>query len=87
MNRALVEIDDLAKDLEEVAAQTQWEVENIDNCQVDEIPIQEEPVDELLIQEDSKDELLIQEDSPINYDEIVDYDDGRDYSTDDTYPY
>jgi hypothetical protein len=29
MNRALVEIDELAKDLEEVAVQTQWEVENI----------------------------------------------------------
>jgi hypothetical protein len=87
MNRALVEIDDLSKDLEEVALQTQWEVENIDDCQVDEISIQEDPVDELLIQDDSEDELLIQEDSPINYDKIVSYDDGRDYSTDDTYPY
>jgi hypothetical protein len=54
MNKALVEIDDLAKDIEEVAVQTQWEVENIDDCQVDEIPIQEEPVEELVIQEDSK---------------------------------
>jgi hypothetical protein len=39
MNRALVEIDDLAKDLEEVVVQTKWEVENIDDCQVDELLI------------------------------------------------
>jgi hypothetical protein len=38
MNRALVEIDDLAKDLEDVAVQTQWEVDNMDNCEVNEIP-------------------------------------------------
>ena len=77
MNKALVEIYDLAKDIEEVAVQTQWEVENIDDCQFDKLLIQEDPVDE----------LLIQEDSPINYDDIVGYDDGRNYSTDDTYPY
>jgi hypothetical protein len=85
MNRALVKIDDLAKDLDEVALQTQWEVENIDASHVDELLIQEDSIDELLIQEDSEDEHLIQEDSPINYDDIVGYDDGRDYSTDDTY--
>jgi hypothetical protein len=67
--------------------QTKWEVENIDDYQVEEILIQEEPVDELLVQEDSEDELLIQEYSLINYDEIASYDDGRDYSTDDTYTY
>jgi hypothetical protein len=59
----------------------------MDECQVDEIPTQEEPVDELLIQDDLEDELLIQEDSPVNYDEIVGYKDGRDYSTDNTYSY
>jgi hypothetical protein len=87
MNRALVEIDDLAKDLEDVAMQTQWEVDNMDQCQVNKIPPQEEAVDELLIQDDSEDELIIEEESPINYDEIIGYDDGCDYSTDDTYPY
>jgi hypothetical protein len=86
MNRALVEIDDLAKDLEDVAVQTLWEVDNMHNCQVNEIPRQE-PVEELLIEDASEDELLIEEESPINYDELVGYDDGRDYSTDDTYPY
>jgi hypothetical protein len=86
MNRALVEIDDLAKDLEDVVVQTQWEVHNMHNCQVNEIPRQE-PVEELLIEDASEDELLIEEESPINYDELVGYDDGRDYSTDDTYPY
>jgi hypothetical protein len=75
MNWALVEIDDLAKDIQEVAVQTQWEVDNMDQCQVNEIPPQEEAVDELLIQDDSEDELLIEEDSLINYDEIVGYDD------------
>jgi hypothetical protein len=87
MNRPLVEIDDLAKDLKDVAVQTQWEVDNMDQCEVNEIPPQEEAVDKLLIQDHSEDELLIEEESPINYDEIVGYDDGRDYSTDDTYPY
>jgi hypothetical protein len=87
MNRALVKIDDLAKDLDEVALPTQWEVKNIDASHVDELLIQEDSIDELLIQEDSEDEHLIQEDSPINYDDIVGYDDGRDYSTDNTYPY
>jgi hypothetical protein len=87
MNRALVEIDDLAKDLEDVVVQTQWEVHNMHNCQVNEIPRQDEPVEELLIEDASEDELLIEEESPINYDELVGYDDGRDYSTDDTYPY
>jgi hypothetical protein len=87
MNRALVEIDDLVKELEDVAVQTQCEVDNMHNCQVNEIPRQEEPVEELLIEDASEDELLIEEESPINYDELVGYDDGRDYSTDDTYPY
>jgi hypothetical protein len=87
MNRALVEIDDLTKDLEDVAVQTQWEVDNMDQCEVNEILTQEEAVDELLIQDGSEDEILIEEESPINYDKIVGYDDGRDYSTDDTYPY
>jgi hypothetical protein len=87
MNRALVEIDDLTKDLNEVALQTQWEVENIDASHVDELLIQEDLEDELLIQEDYEDELLVQEDSPINYYDIVGYVDGRDYSTNDTYPY
>jgi hypothetical protein len=41
MNRALVEIDDLAKDLEDVAVQTLWEVDNMHNCQVNEISRQE----------------------------------------------
>jgi hypothetical protein len=77
----------IAIPIQEVAVQTRWEVENMDDCQVDEILTLEEPVDELLIQDGSEDELLIQEDSPINYDEIVGYNDGRDYSTDDTYPY
>jgi hypothetical protein len=36
MNRALVENDDLAKDLEDVAVQTQWEVENMPNYEVNE---------------------------------------------------
>jgi hypothetical protein len=40
-----------------------------------------------LIEDASEDELLIEEESPINFDELVGYDDGRDYSTDDTYPY
>jgi hypothetical protein len=35
----------------------------------------------------TKDELLIDYDSKLNIDDIVSYDDGRDYSTDDTYPY
>ena len=87
MNRALVEIDDLAKDLEDVAVQTQWEVDNMDHCEVNEIPPQEEVVEELLIEDGSEDEFLIEEESSINYDEIVGYDDGRDYSIDDTYPY
>jgi len=87
LNRALVEIDDLAKDLEDVAVQTQWEVENMANCEVNENRRQEEPVEELLIEDGSEDELLIDEESPINYEDLVGYDDGRDYSTDDTYPY
>jgi hypothetical protein len=87
MNRALVEIDDLAKDLEDVAVQTQWEVENMPNCEVNENQREEEPVEDLLIEDASEDELVIDEESPINYDELVGYDDGRDYSTDDTYPY
>jgi hypothetical protein len=87
MNRALVEIDDLAKDLQDVAVQTQWEVKNMHNCEVNENRRQEEPVDDLLIEAASEDELLIDKESPINYDELVGYDDGRDYSTDDTYPY
>ena len=36
---------------------------------------------------DADDELLIDYDSELNNDDIIDYDDGRDYSTDDTYPY
>jgi hypothetical protein len=87
LNRALVEIDDLAKDLEDIAVQTQWEVENMAKCQVNEHPRQEEAVEELLIEDGSEDELLIDEESPINYEDLVGYDDGRDYSTDDTYPY
>jgi hypothetical protein len=87
MNRTLVEIDDLAKDLEVVAVQNQSEVDNMHKCQENEIPRQEEPVEELLIEDALEDELLIEEESPINYDELVSYDDGRDYSTDDTYPY
>jgi hypothetical protein len=87
LNRALVEIDDLAKDLEDVAVQTQWEVENMANYQVNEHPRQEEAVEELLIEDGSEDELLIDEESPINYEDLVGYDDGRDYSTDGTYPY
>jgi hypothetical protein len=87
MNRALVEIDDLAKDLEDVAVQTQWEVENMPNCELNENQREEEPIEDLLIEDASEDELLIDEESPINYDELVGYDDGRDYSTDDTYPY
>jgi hypothetical protein len=87
MNRALVEIDDLAKYLEDVAVQTQWEVDNMDHCEVNEIPPQEEVVEELLIEDGSEDEFLIEEESSINYEEIVGYDDGRDYSIDDTYPY
>jgi hypothetical protein len=87
MNRALVEIDDLAKDLEDVAVQTQWEVQNMPNCEVNENRREEELVEELLIEDASEDELLIDDESPINYEELVGYDDGRDYSTDDTYPY
>jgi hypothetical protein len=87
LNRALVEIDDLAKDLEDVAVQTQWEVENMTKSVVKEHPQQEEEVEDLLIQEGSEDELLIDEASPIKYEDLLGYDDGRDYSTDDTYPY
>eukprot|EP00267_Zea_mays_P056611 XP_023156647.1 glutathione S-transferase T3-like [Zea mays] len=86
LNRALVEIDDLAKDLEDVAVQTQWEVENMAKSEVKEQPQQEEAVEDLLIHDGSEDELLIDEESPINYEDLVGYDDGRDYSTDDTYP-
>jgi hypothetical protein len=57
------------------------------NCQVNDNRRQEEVVEELLIKEGSEDELLIDEESPINYEELVGYDDGRDYSTNDTYPY
>jgi hypothetical protein len=64
MNQALVEIDDLTKDLEDVVVQTQWKVDNMDQCEVNEIPPQEEAVDELLIQDGSEDELLIEE-SPL----------------------
>jgi hypothetical protein len=35
----------------------------------------------------TEDELLIDYDSELNTNNIVCYDDGRDYSTDDTYPY
>jgi hypothetical protein len=35
----------------------------------------------------TEDELLIDYDSELNTDDIVGYDDERDYSTDDTYPY
>jgi hypothetical protein len=35
----------------------------------------------------TEDELLIDYDSEFNTDDIVGYDDGCDYSTDDTYPY
>jgi hypothetical protein len=55
LNRALVEIDDLAKDLEDVAVQTQWEVENMANCQVNDNRRQEEAVEELLIEDGSED--------------------------------
>ena len=54
---------------------------------VKEHPQQEEEVEDLLIQEGSEDELLIDEASPIKYEDLLGYDDGRDYSTDDTYPY
>jgi hypothetical protein len=64
MNQALVEIDDLTKDLEDVVVQTQWKVDNMDQCEVNKIPPQEEAVDELLIQDGSEDELLIEE-SPL----------------------
>jgi hypothetical protein len=57
------------------------------NCEVNENRREEEPVDDLLIEDASEDELLIDEESPINYDELVGYNNGRDYSTDDTYPY
>ena len=73
LNRALVEIDDLAKDLEDVAVQTQWEVENMANCQVNDNRRQEEAVEELLIEDGSEDELLIDEESPINYEDLVGY--------------
>ena len=36
---------------------------------------------------ETEDELLIDYDSELNTDDIVGYDDGHDYSTDDTYPY
>jgi hypothetical protein len=35
----------------------------------------------------TEDELLIDYDLELNNDDIVGYDDGRDYSTDNTYPY
>jgi hypothetical protein len=50
------------------------------NCQVNEHPRQEEAVEELLIEDGSEDKLLIDEESPINYEDLVGYDDGRDYS-------
>jgi hypothetical protein len=36
---------------------------------------------------ETEDELLLDYDSELNPDDIVGYDDGRDYSIDDTYPY
>jgi hypothetical protein len=35
----------------------------------------------------TEDELLIEYDSELNNDDIIGYNDRRDYSTDDTYPY
>jgi hypothetical protein len=57
------------------------------NCEVNKNRREEEQVEDLLIEDASEDELLIDEESPINYEDLVGYDDGRDYSTDDTYPY
>jgi hypothetical protein len=74
MNRALVEIEDLAKDLGHLALQTDWEVEHMDHP-------------DNAKASDADNELLIDYDSKMNYDDIIGYDDGRDYSTDDTYPY
>jgi hypothetical protein len=74
MNHALVEIEDLAKDLDHLALEKDWEVDHMDHS-------------ENVESSDADDELLIDYDSELNNDDIIDYDDGRDYSTDDTYPY
>jgi hypothetical protein len=74
MNRALVQIEDLANDLDQLALEKDWEMEHMAPS----------PIAESL---QTEDELLIDYDSELNNDDIVGYDDGRDYSTDDTYPY
>jgi hypothetical protein len=73
-NWVLVEIEDLAKDLDRLALQTDREVEHMDHPENAEAS-------------DPDDEILIDYGSEINYDDIIGYDNGRDYSTDDTYPY
>jgi hypothetical protein len=74
MNRALVQIEDLAKDLDHLALEKDWEMEHMDRSENAE-------------SSQTEDELLIDYDSELNTNDIVGYDDGRDYSTDDTYPY
>jgi hypothetical protein len=73
MNRALVQIEDLAKDLDHLALEKDWEMEHMDHS---------ENVESSHIE----DELLFDYDSELNNDDIVGYDDIRDYSTDDTIP-
>ena len=73
-NRALVQIEDLAKDLYHLALEKDWEVEHMDRS-------------ENAKSSHTEDKLLIDYDSELNNDDIAGYDDGRDYSTDDTYPY
>jgi hypothetical protein len=74
MNRALVQIEDLANDLDQLALEKDWEMEHMAPS-----PIAESS--------QTEDELLIDYDSELNNDDIVGYDNDRDYSTDDTYPY
>jgi hypothetical protein len=74
MNRALVQIVDLAKDLDHLALEKDWEMEHMAPSQIAE-------------SSETEDELLIDYDLELNTDDIVGYDDGHDYSTDDTYPY
>jgi hypothetical protein len=73
-NRALVQIEDLAKDLYHLALEKDWDMDHMDRSENVELS-------------QTEDALLIDYDLELNTDDIVGYDDGHDYSTDDTYPY
>jgi hypothetical protein len=74
MNHDLVEIKDLAKDLDHLALEKDWEVEHMDHS-------------DNVESSDADDELPIDYDSELNNDDIIGYDDRHDYTMDDTYPY